>query len=360
MSQPATRATPTPPAKPTLFNPRSIAILAIVVLLIALWLHVAHIHFDFASLAQQLRGIALSHLLIALVVLYAGYVLRAWRWAVLLGPIRKTRILPMLGPQLIGFALVGLFGRVADLARPYLIARRTRTTVAAQLAIYSIERAFDLASAAILFSITLAFAPKNMPHHEAFARAGIVSLAATLFLAAFALSLRLAADRVAATAERLLTPISAKLAAAASKHILSFSVGLRVLSTFGEFFLALAISLLMWLGIAAAYIETAHAFQASPQLAGLTFAATMLMMATSMGGSVLQLPIVGWFTQIALLAAAFHGFFNVPLETATACGTLLLFVLNLAVIPAGLIAARLEGISLLEAAQAPPTTTQAA
>lgn len=353
MSHANPQPTPERPTKPNLFTPRSIAILAVLLAGVGLWLSHAHIAFDWRTLGTQLRAVSVPELLIALAVIYACYVLRAWRWAVLLGPIRKTGVLPMVGPQLIGFALVGMFGRVADLARPYLIARRTGTTVATQLAVYSIERAFDLAAAAILFSVTLAFAPKNMPHHEAFAKAGTVSLAATAFLVVFAVALRMAGGKVAALAERWLAPLSKDIAAAASRHILNFSQGLRVVSTLGEFLLALGISLLMWLGIALCYEETAHAFHASPQLAGFTFAATMLLMATSMGGSVLQLPVVGWFTQIALLAAAFHGFFNVPLETATACAALLLVVMSLAVIPAGLIAARLEGISLLDAAQNP-------
>jgi hypothetical protein len=84
----------------------------------------------------------------------------------------------------------------------------------------------------------------------------------------------------------------------------------------------------------------------------------MLLLATSLGGSLLQLPILGWFTQIAVLAAALHGFFAVPLETASACGFLILCVANLAVIPAGLIAARTEGITLREAAtSSEPLTT---
>jgi uncharacterized membrane protein YbhN (UPF0104 family) len=346
-----------PPAKPRLFTPRSIGIVVVLVIVLGVWLSHAHISFDWRSLGTQLRSVSLPGLLIAVAISYIGYLLRAWRWAVLMGPIRKTSILSMYGPQLIGFALVGLFGRVADLARPYLIARRTQTTVATQLAIYSIERAFDLGAAAILFSTTLAFAPRDMPHHEAFARAGIVSLAATLFLAVFAVSLRLAGAKVAAIAGKLTGALSPKLGEAVTTHILSFAEGMKVLSSFGEFLLTLALSLVMWLGIAFAYIVTAHAFHASPQLAGLTFAATMLLMATSMGGSVLQLPIVGWFTQIALLAAALHGFFDVPLETATACSALLLVVMNLVVIPGGLIAARLEGISLMDAAQTPTPET---
>ena len=65
---------------------------------------------------------------------------------------------------------------------------------------------------------------------------------------------------------------------------------------------------------------------------------------------------MGWFTQIAVLAAALHGFFAVPLATASACGLVLLVVSNLVVVPAGLIAAQREGISLRDAAQSPQRT----
>jgi uncharacterized membrane protein YbhN (UPF0104 family) len=339
------------PGKPRLFNSRSIGLIAVLVIVLGIWLARARIPFDWHSLGVQLRSVSPFDIVLAIAIVYVCYVLRAARWAVLISPLCTTSTLQMTAPQFIGFALVGMFGRVADLARPYLIARRTRTTVASQLAVYSIERAFDLGAAAILFSITLAFAPRDMPHHEAFARAGAVSLAATAFLVVFAFALRLAGGRVAEVAARLLAPVSAKLSASAATHILSFSEGLRIVSTLGEFLAALALSLVMWLGIALGYLVTAHAFRASAELAGFSFAATMLLLATSMGGSVLQLPVLGWFTQIALLAAALHGFFGVPLETASACGAVLLFVMSLAVIPAGLIAARMEGISLLEAAQ---------
>jgi len=63
----------------------------------------------------------------------------------------------------------------------------------------------------------------------------------------------------------------------------------------------------------------------------------------------LQLPILGWFTQIAINATALHAFFNVPLETATACSTVMLVLTMLVIIPAGLIAAKVEGTSLRDA-----------
>jgi len=342
-----------PSAKKGLFSPRTMIPVVLVLLVLIIWLVRGHASFDWRSLGHQLRSVSPILILIAFACTYLGYVLRAWRWSVLLKPLHKTTTLQMVPSQFIGFTIVALFGRFADLGRPYLIARRLKTPVATQLAVYSIERAFDLASAAIIFSVTLAFAPRNMPHHEAFARAGTVSLAATLFLAVFAFALRLAGDHIARIVASLLRPISETFSQAASARILEFSQGLRIISTFAEFFSALAISLGMWLLIAFMYLEAVHAFRATPSLANLSFAGTMLLLATGLGGSLIQLPILGWFTQIAVLAAALHGFFNVPLEAATACGAVLLVVANLAIIPGGFIAAHFEGISLREAATAP-------
>jgi len=111
-----------------------------------------------------------------------------------------------------------------------------------------------------------------------------------------------------------------------------------------------AISLLMWGMIGMAYLQTAHAFVHTPELVGLTYSRTMLLMAASIGGSLLQLPIVGWFTQIAVTATTMHTLYGVPIEAATACGAVLLVVTFLCIIPTGLIYARLEHVSLKKVA----------
>jgi glycosyltransferase 2 family protein len=313
------------------------------------WLLHSRISFDWRTLARQLRSVSIGHVLVGVALLYFGYWLRAWRWAVLLKPVRRVPSIELLGPQLIGFTAVMLIGRIADLVRPYLIARRLGLPVATQLAVYSVERAFDLGAAAILFSLTLAAAPHNLPHHELYVRAGAVSLALTLFIAVFAISLRFAGAKVASIVRRLLTPLSASLAGRIDERILDFCEGLHTLSTLREFFTAFAISMLMWLCIALGYMQSAHSFTTEPTLAHFSFTATMLVVAASLTGSLLQLPVLGWFTQIGVNATALHGFFNVPWETATACSTVMLFVLNLDILPAGLIAARLQGTTLRQA-----------
>lgn len=309
------------------------------------------LHFDLPTLLAQFRQASWPLILAAIAAIYLGYGIRALRWSILLAPVKRVSPATLLPWQLIGFTIVGLFGRLTDMARPYLIARRTETPVATQLAIYSIERAFDLGSAAILFSLALAFAPRTMPHHEAFARAGLAALAGTLLLALMAVALRFGGDLLARLAGRLLQPLSAELARAATARLHDFREGLQAIGSLAEFLAVAALSLLMWTGIAAAYFWSTHAFTACPPLATLSLSATMLLMATSMGGSLLQLPILGWFTQIALLAAALHGFFSVPLETATACGVVLQCVLNLSVVPLGLLCAQFTGTRLRTAAR---------
>jgi hypothetical protein len=331
---------------------RTATLIAAGLVLVLLGAWAAHsIAFDWHSLGTQLQSVAWSHVAIGIACIYAGFWARAGRWAVLLGPRKEVAASSLVAPQFVGFTAVGLFGRLADLARPYLIARRTNLPVTTQIAVYSVERIFDLAAAAILFSVTLALAPRGLPHHEAFARAGIISAIATTGLAGFALTVRFAGDRLAQLASQLLQPLSPKFAELAAARILDFRTGLDTLTNIKEFLSALALSLLLWLGIAEAYVQSAHAMAATPQLANLTFTQTMLLLATSMGGSLLQLPILGWFTQIALQATALHAFFGAPVEAATACGAVILFVTTLSIIPAGLLAARLSGTTLRGAAK---------
>jgi hypothetical protein len=98
--------------------------------------------------------------------------------------------------------------------------------------------------------------------------------------------------------------------------------------------------------IALSYLETMLAFVASPVLSAMTPAKAVLMMMVSGGASVIQLPVLGWFTQIAFVAGALSKFFGVAPEAAMGCAATLLLVTFLAIVPVGLIWSRFEHISL--------------
>ena len=206
-------------------------------------------------------------------------------------------------------------------------------------------------AAALIFSSALAFTPKGSPHHEVFVRSGVLSMGATLAIAAFAGVVRAAGGTVARFARGTVGLVSKPAGESIATKIIGFRDGLNALSSMRDFGIVVALSLTMWLTIGFAYFETAHAFVQTPELAHVTFSRTMLLMAASIGGSLLQLPIVGWFTQIAITAAAMHSFFGAPIEAATACGAVLLVVTSLCIIPTGLIYSQVEHVSLKKVAE---------
>ena len=322
----------------------------LIVLALAVFFNRGRIHFDWAIFWMQLRHVSWAHIAAGIALIYATFWLRSLRWSVFISAAKKVSPFVLVGPQFIGFTAVALFGRLADVIRPALVARRVQLSISSQVAVYTIERMFDLGAAALIFSGALLFAPRDLPHHEVFVRTGLVSLAGTALIAVFAVAIRVAGGAVARVAGATLGWLSKPIGESVAQKIRGFREGLDAVSSAQDFVVVSLISLAMWAMIGGAYVETLHAFVDTPELATISFSRTMLLMGASIGGSLLQLPVIGWFTQIAVTAAAMHEFYGAPIEAATACGALLLVVTFLCIIPTGLVFARINHVSLKKAA----------
>lgn len=333
-------------------NGKLIVSLVVLVLLagFGIWAYY-HVNFSFANFRSQLEQVDWTKIAIGLGCIYVAYVVRAVRWALLLRPNKRVPLLSLLGVQVIGFTSVALVGRVADLTRPYLTAKKTGLTLSTQIAVYIVERLFDAGSMALIFSSVILLAPAGaLPHPEVFKKVGLWGLAGTVAGALFLVLVRLAGGVVAGFFEKTFGVLSKALGQAMGEKIRSFRTGLDTLRTPGDLVVTLALSLGMWGLIALAYMETALAFVASPQLASMTLAKGLVLMIVSGGASVFQLPVLGWFTQIGVVATALSSFFGVAPEPATACAAMLLIVTFLAVVPVGLIWAQFEHVSLRKVA----------
>lgn len=303
-------------------------------------------HFDFGVFRSQLAMADWRKIGIATACIYLGYTFRSVRWALLVRHSKKVPPFALLGTQVIGFTAVALIGRVADPVRPYLVSKRTGLPLSGQIAVYIVERMFDLGSMALIFSVILLTAHEALPHPELLLKVAKGGLIGTAVLAVFTVSVRLAGGAVAAFMEKSLGIFSHNLGHSVGQKIRTFRTGLDTLRTFADFGGATLLSLGMWVVISAAYLETTRAFVASPQLASMTLPRCMVLMASSMVASGFQLPVIGWFTQIGLVAAAMSSFFGVAPEPATACAATLLLVTFLSIIPVGLIWAQFEHVSL--------------
>lgn len=334
-------------------NPKKLLFpLAGAVAFIALLIYGSHrTHFRWDILARQMHYVHWSHILIGALLIYAAYLVRAFRWTVFL---RRTQRMPpfyLLGTQVIGFTAVALLGRVADLTRPYLVARRTRLPVALQIAIYTVERMFDACSMATIVGLALLLAPNKatMPHREIAMAGARSALAAAFALVCFAVAVRLAGEKLARLSESL---FGHKFGAAVASKIRGFRDGLIVVSSTGVLLQAALLSLVMWAMISGAYFFTVRAFAASPLLATMTLGRVVVLMAASMVGSVVPIPIVSWFAQVIVLQQTLQRLYNVPPEIALACGAGITLVTFLCIIPAGLVWSRFEHISLRQVSEA--------
>jgi len=303
--------------------------------------------FNWVSFAEQLRQAEWSRIGIALGCIYFCYIIRSVRWALLLRHHKKVPLLSLLGTQVIGFTAVALLGRAADPVRPYLVAKKTGLPVSNQIAVYILERLFDAGSMALIFCSIILLAPAgSLPHPEIMKKAGYGALITTALGGCFLVAVRMAGGMVASTMERIFGTISKGLGRSVAEKVHTFRNGLDTLRSFSDFGIAAALSLLMWGLITLSYFEITRAFVASPQLAGITLAQCMVLMAFSMVASGFQLPVIGWFTQIAAVATGMSAYFSVAAEPATACAASLLLISFLAIVPIGLIWAQFEHVSL--------------
>ncbi|MGH9591227.1 MAG: lysylphosphatidylglycerol synthase transmembrane domain-containing protein [Terracidiphilus sp.] len=304
-------------------------------------------HFSFDLLGEQMMLADWWKIAIGTACIYSGFVLRSVRWALFLRLQKRVPSLSLIGTQVVGFTAVGLAGRVADPVRPYLVARKTGLPLSSQLAVYVVERLFDVGAMALLFSTVILLAPSgSVPHPEIVKRAGEWAMAATAAGALLLAFIRMGGEAVARFFERMLGIGSRRLGNAAVEKIRMFHAGLNTMCSAADFGKATALSLAIWILVALACMETARAFAASAPLRNLNWPNAMLLFAVSSTVSGLQIPVIGWFAQIAVVAAGLKGFYGVSAEAATACAATLLFVTSLSIIPVGLCWVRFERMIL--------------
>ena len=281
-----------------------------------------------------------------------AYIVRAVRWALLLRHNKRFLLLSLLGTQVIGFTAIALIGRVADPVRPYLVAKKTGLPLSNQTRrLYRrapLRRRLDGSDLFIRHpGRHLVRNPRNASPSEQ------VDPGRKVGTHRHRARRVLSRCRAPCRRRRRFVPrkdsgrdLCKRLGHAVGDKIRSFHQGLDILRTLADFGFAAGLSLGMWMLITLAYLESARAFVASPQLASMTLARCVLLLAVSGGASVLQLPIIGWFTQIGIVSGALVDFLGVAWEPAIACAAVILLVSFLAIVPVGLIWARFEHVNL--------------
>ncbi len=344
----------------------------VVFLILAILIYLQYRHwrtFDWGTFWSQTHRIKKIHVLHGIALIYIGYGMRALRWKIFLKPVRpRTTVTEMVSPTLVGFTGLALLGRAGEFIRPYLIARRTDLSFSSQLAVWAVERIFDVGAFAflIVLAIFLPSALPSIPHPEYYARfreAGFFLIAVVVATAVGAVLIGRNGEAAAQWVERRFSHLSSNIGHKMGQKVREFGRGLNTIHGPASMLWLSLVSVGMWYLIALSYQEVTHSY--GVDALEIPVSQLLILMGSSMVGSMLQLPAVGGGSQMATIATL-SSVFDVPPEMAASCGILLWLVTFAAVVPTGLVLAHRERLSLRklsveshraeEAEQRPPSS----
>jgi len=295
---------------------------------------------------RETRPTKWIHVLHGIALIYLAYVVRAFRWKIFLRPVRpEASYASMISPTIIGFTGLALLGRPGELIRPYLIARRQNLTFSSQLAVWAVERIFDIGAFTILLvsAIFVAAGPRSLPFYDRFREGGymLVALVAAISLGAAAVHWK--GEAIADWVQQRFSHLAANLGHKIATRIREFRGGLNTIHDPLSLILLILLSVLMWFMIIMAYQEVAHSYGVA--ILNIRRSQVLVLMGASMIGSMVQLPGIGGGSQLATIATL-HRIFDVPPELAASCGIMLWLVTFVAVVPVGLLLSHHERLSL--------------
>jgi len=324
----------------------------VVFIILAILVYLQYRHwqtFDWSTFWAQTSRVKWLRVIAGVGLIYFAYVLRAVRWKIFLLPVRpKARTIDLVAPTMIGFTGLALLGRAGEPIRPYLIARQENLSVSSQLAAWAVERIFDIGAFTVLMALAVfreggLYSIPEPSWYKDLQRAvlGLIALVAVIAIVAVVINRK--GDAVARWVEKEFGHLSANLGHRIAAWIREFGAGLHTIDSPMSFVWLSLVSIGMWYVVALAYTQVTQSYGA-PALQ-IPLLQILILMGSSMLGSMLQLPAVGGGSQLATIKTL-TSLFDVPPEMAVSCGILLWLVTFAAVIPMGLLLAHHERLSL--------------
>jgi glycosyltransferase 2 family protein len=238
---------------------------------------------DAAAVWAETRRADPLLLVVATILTALTYAIRALRWQSLLAPIGQTRYRVAFETTVIGFAANSLIpGRVGEVLRPYLLARRESLNATSAFATIILERMLDLATVLMLFAFfvfgSASTAISGDPAQLALVKFG-GAIAAVSAVGGLVVLFALAGhpERLGRAAVRVEHLLPARVAGILSRFVETFAQGLAVMRDPVRLVTALVLSFPMWMSIAAGIWLTSRAFHITFAYPGSFLVTTVLV-----------------------------------------------------------------------------------
>ena len=286
--------------------------------------------------------------MLALVAVYATFLLRALRWQCLMHPIKKGSLWVLFVGQLLGFSAIYLVGRPGEFVRPAYIAKKESLPITSMVAVWLMERILDTICLVALFSVVLYFAPAEMSsagRHTltVMHQAGDAMLAITVALVAglvvYRLKTQVLMDWVLRKTHFLPQSIQRHI-----QHFLhSFAEGLQVVRSMPDFAGSVGLSVVLWCTNVTIFWLTLRSLGGHLGNFGWLPAALVLFCASL--GLVVQFPGIGGGYQVGIILAL-TGIFGVGADVSTGAAILLWLMMSVPVLVVSLGLLVHEGLSI--------------
>ena len=238
---------------------------------------------DPAAVWAETRRADPGLLILSVIITALTYTIRAFRWQFLLAPIGRTRYWVAFETTVIGFAANSVIpGRVGEVLRPYLLARRESLNATSAFATIILERVLDLVAVLVLFAVFVFGSASSViagdPAQLALVKFG-GAVAAGSSIAGLAVLFALAGhpERLGRAALRIERVLPAKLAAALAGFVETFAQGLAVMRDPIRLVTSLVLSFPMWMSIAAGIWLASLAFHITFPYTGSFLVMTVLV-----------------------------------------------------------------------------------
>lgn len=227
-------------------------------LLSALFLYLAFKNVDFQQTQETIVSSNYFYLMLAVLVTILQFFIRAWRWRILLSPVKETGFIARLLSVVIGFAANCIFpARLGEIIRADSLGQIEKISKSSAFGTIVIERLFDGFALLLILIIGLMFTsfPDELANTSQNRRETAIFLfISSLLLIAFIKVLKSHTQFIINLMNRMLFMFSNKLKATLSDIIENFVKGLSPLKNLSDWVKAILWSFLLWsLGLCQIY-----------------------------------------------------------------------------------------------------------
>jgi uncharacterized membrane protein YbhN (UPF0104 family) len=285
--------------------------------------------FHWDVVVDSLRRARMGMLILSVAAIYVCFGIRALRWVRFCRWLGAAHFWNVYSATLMGFACTFLLGRAGEPIRPLLIARKDSLSMPGMFGVYILERVADVAATLVIAGVALLlFQHHTTPGHLAIplvrvARsAGVLLLAGLAGVIAFLVYFRYHGAGWLRRRLRV-TRWHHGWRGRMVSLLEGFSEGLQGIRTAGDLAALGAYTAVHWFLVAVVYLIVVQAFPG--RLADLSFADVILVLAFSLVGSAVQLPVGGGGAQVAAFLV-FTLIFGVEKEAAATASIVLWLV----------------------------------